>query len=202
MKRLRPFAATVATMALALGCLSARIETRSHAQGDLGPVRSVHVLTPRIQTSGTVPSEVPPADALRKQATAVLASKGYRSTDPDTSDARLALTLSTDRVTRRTWSSDPDASALRNVAVDEAVVVASLFVDASTEAVWTGEARARLPDRGCCFQPTLEEIWLATLREAIEALPRIASKPADSRRAIGVDAQPSLPREALSPADL
>ena len=171
MRPIRLIALTQVTTMLLLGCAAARIETHSHAEGRIESVRTVYVLPVRF--SRTEPGNLEgPADLdLHARAVGVLTTKGYSMVPAEESDIRMAIRARIDRVTRRTWSSDPDASALRDVAVNEAVIVVDVFDDTSTEAIWNAEARSRLPDRDSFLGPTRRDIWHATLRDAVQAFP-------------------------------
>ncbi|MBW2499870.1 MAG: hypothetical protein JRF61_21510 [Deltaproteobacteria bacterium] len=171
MKRFREPIAIAVTTVLLLACVAPRIETRSRVEGRLESVHTVDVLLANVSGEGLSNDELPPSRELSEQAAVVLRSKGYRIAAREESDVRMAISARIDRVIRRTWSSDPDASALREIEIDEAVIVVAVFDDTSTKAVWSVEARSPLSRRQAFFFPTRDEIWVATLREAIEAFP-------------------------------
>ncbi|HPG28541.1 MAG TPA: hypothetical protein PLW10_23115, partial [Myxococcota bacterium] len=100
-----------------------------------------------------------------------LSERGYHVAEDGGSDLQLAVSAKVDRVTRRTWSSDPDASALRDVELEEVVVVLRAFDGASPAEALRVEARRRLPDRALPFAPSLDELYRRTLGDAIDAFP-------------------------------
>jgi len=160
----------IGLVAILAGCFTPRIETRSRVKGEVSAARSVHLLP--IERPGVPPDDWAATEkGMSGRVSEILTRKGYRVGPAEGSDLRISIAGRVERVTRRTWSSDPDASALENVEVSEAVLVVSAFDDRSNEAVWSVEARSLLPEIRPPFAPTHREIWLATLRDAAEAFP-------------------------------
>lgn len=110
--------------------------------------------------------------ALRAQAEDALRAKGYSVAAVGSEDGDLVLEISarTEPVTRRTWSSDPDASAL--VLVERTDAVLSLRARNNEDAeVWSCDARAPLPESGRPFAPDMDELWTDLLERALAKLP-------------------------------
>ena len=162
----------VAFALLTAACVIPRIETRSSRQGDVRVIDAVHLLPVEFAPGALGDRTI--GDALDANAAEMLERRSVRLVAAIEAAPRLAISARSERVSRRTWSSDPDASALREVEIEEAVVVLRLFDGGGTEPAWLAEARARLPEVDAVFGPTRRAVWLATLREAISALPDAA----------------------------
>jgi len=158
-------------------CAAPRVELRARVDADVSRARSVRVLpaevVPLEEGDGALGSAAREAlsGELRRLAEAGLSERGYRVAEDGGSDLQLAVSAKVDRVTRRTWSSDPDASALRDVELEEVVVVLRAFDGASPAEALRVEARRRLPDRALPFAPSLDELYRRTLGDAIDAFP-------------------------------
>lgn len=96
----------------------------------------------RIVPAPDAAEEALAADArLRAQAETFLERRGGTTADSIRSAARLEIDRRVERVRKRSWSSDPDASGVRLVERDEAVVVLRLLRAESGAEAWRAEAR-------------------------------------------------------------
>lgn len=151
-----------ATLHVRLASVSA-----TEMEGGTETVASADVLTP-------APGQaVDPAieSALLARTEEGLRAKGYAIGSAAESDLILELVPRHETVSRRTWSSDPDASGARIVQKSEAVLWLRARGPGESAELWIGEARARLPESELVFGTSAEEVWSQVLAKALERVP-------------------------------
>ena len=165
---------------LSLACASPRVETRIRSDADLSSHETLIVLPVVMHEAD--PSSASAAGSseliaeLERQTRSLLEEKGYRlaeaGSESGSADLLIQIQLSTERVTRRVWSSDPDANGYVTREIEEArLVLRALGPDATTE-LWRGEARSRLPQRAPLVGADAEQIWMNALAEVIDRFPQ------------------------------
>ncbi|MEZ4331593.1 MAG: hypothetical protein R3F35_07550 [Myxococcota bacterium] len=100
-----------------------------------------------------------------------LASKGYSLEPPAQSELALELGLHKERVSRKTYSSDPDASGVRMVERTEAILTLRAVDHRRGIEIWRCDARGRLPEPELAFVESEQTVWNALLERALEAIP-------------------------------
>ncbi len=167
----------LATISLALlaastsACISNRI-TVDASDGEVVARASALHVTLREDATEAAQSPTPSvASALRSRAEEALREKGYSITAAADADLILEITHRTEPVTRRTWSSDPDASAPRLVERTDAVLALRARGRSDDAEVWFCDARAPLPESGRAFAPSMDELWAELLEHALAKVP-------------------------------
>ncbi len=152
-------------------CISSRITVEGSDGEAFAHATSLHV-TSVADAKGSIDAPTAPvADTLRSQAEAILRAKGYSITDAVDGDLILEIAHRTEPVSRRTWSSDPDASALKIVHRTDAVLALRGRDRIEDREVWFCEARAPLPESGRAFAPSMHELWTELLERALAKVP-------------------------------
>lgn len=190
---IRTALALAVVVPLVAACISNRVTVDASDSDVLAQAVTLHVALAREPAaeagSGTdgnaaaaaLPPAPPPArgpaidpvieSALLAHAENTLRAKGYAIGSAAESDLILELTPRQESVSRRTWSSDPDASGARIVQKSEAVLSLRARPDGESAEIWAGEARARLPESELVFGTSTEEVWIQVLAKALERVP-------------------------------
>ena len=100
-----------------------------------------------------------------------LASKGYSLEPPAQSELSLELGLHKERVSRKTYSSDPDASGVRMVDRTEAILTLRAVDHRRGVEIWRCDARGRLPEPELAFVESEQTVWTTLLERALEEVP-------------------------------
>ena len=150
-------------------CLSGQIIVDASDGAALAGVSALRVSFSGTAASAETPSPSPTSmTALQARAESDLRAKGYSiATDDDV--PILEIALHTEQVERRTWTSDPDASASKLVERTEAVV--SLRARDGNGELWFCDAHAVLPKPGMPFAPKLDDVWAQLLERALAKVP-------------------------------
>lgn len=176
-------ALTVVTATLALlpslGCVSSPVTVDASDAASLARSTTIHVaLAPRPESAapnpdGTVEAAVAPAleSALLAQAEQALEARGYAIGSAADSDLVLELAPREQTTVRRTWSSDPDATASQRVKKTEAVVEIRARSASEGLELWRCEARSRLPGSARSPGARATEVWSRILSRALEPIP-------------------------------
>ncbi len=173
-------AAALVALATLAGCISPRVAVEA---SDAAPIARAGIIHVALVSAETAPAEaaaepgsepVAPAiaEALRADAERLLEQRGYAIGTAASSDLVLEIAARSERTARRTWSSDPDASASRIVRKPEAVIALRARDRKSGRDVWACDARARLPESAPVLGPSAEAVWLRVLDAALEDVPR------------------------------
>lgn len=157
--------------ALSLGCIAnpIRVDARDPAVLD-DTSRFFVSLAPT--TAGTAPTTDEATTAsLLDRAEDALVRKGYAIEGPETSDLMLELSLRKERVSRKTYSSDPDASGVRMVERTEAILTLRAIDPRRGVEIWRCDARGRLPEPELAFVESESELWHTLLERALDEVP-------------------------------
>ena len=157
--------------ASAAACISSRITVADSDGEAFAHATSLHVTSVGDVKGSTDTSTASVANALRSQAEAVLRAKGYSIADAVDGDLILEIAHRTEPVSRRTWSSDPDASALKIVHRTDAVLALRGRDRNDDREVFFCDARAPLPESGRPFAPSMDELWTELLEHALTKVP-------------------------------
>lgn len=174
----RPAAFAIALVALATlaGCISPRVAVEASDAAPIARAETIHVVMAGQETAaaqaGNEPIAPAVAEALRADAERLLERRGYAIGSAASSDLLLEITARSERSARRTWSSDPDASASRVVRKPEAVISLRARDRDTGGEVWTCDARARLPESTPGIGTSAEAIWRRILAAAFADVPR------------------------------
>jgi len=137
----------------------------------LSAFTTVYVPPAIIARGGPDPIAPEIGESLQVETKLQLARRGYLFAAPAQADLRVELYLRRGVMARRTWSSDPDASAAVYRDFPAAVLEVQVLDPRDSSELWRGEGRARLPERRNFFDPDPETIWLDTLGQVLDALP-------------------------------
>lgn len=157
--------------ALSLGCIAnpIRVDARDPAVLD-DTSRFFVSLAPT--TAGAAPTTDEATTAsLLDRAEDALVRKGYAIEGPETSDLMLELSLRKERVSRKTYSSDPDASGVRMVERTEAILTLRAIDPRRGVEIWRCDARGRLPEPELAFVESESELWHTLLERALDEVP-------------------------------
>lgn len=157
---------------MALACSTPRVQTKVRPGVDLSSYSRIHVASPPSAESAPRSYSAEIGAAMERQARNVLGRRGYEMTSAGQADLELQMRVSEQVVPRRVWASDPDANYYVTKNTTEAVLTVELREESDSEAVWRGEARNRLPERELIGGPSPETIWMDSLIEILEELPR------------------------------
>ncbi len=161
-------------------CVSPPITVDASDAAPIARSATIHVALAAAADAGASPpgSAIDPGlgaeleDALKARAERALEARGYATGSASESDLVLELAPRAERTTRRTWSSDPDASALRTVAQAEAVLALRAHDPQAGHELWRGEARTKLADAARAPGPRATALWSQLLDRALERVPR------------------------------
>lgn len=152
-------------------CISNRI-TVDASDGDLvARASALHVTLGEDATAAAASPTPSLATGLRTRAENALRAKGYSVAAPADSDLILEITHRTEPVTRRTWSSDPDASSPKLVERTDAVLALRARGRSDDAEIWFCDARAPLPEYERAFAPNMDELWTELLEHALAKVP-------------------------------
>lgn len=170
--------AAIATLTL-VGCASGPVTIDAGDAAPLSRSATIHVaLAPRPESEqptadGAIEAALDPelASALRAQTERALEARGYAIGSATDSDLVVELAPREQRTARRTWSSDPDASAARLVQRSEAVLGIRALSRSEGVEIWRCEARAKLPESARSPGARATELWSRVLSRALEPVP-------------------------------
>lgn len=162
----------VFAIAAVFACSTPRVETRAHPEADFTTYSTVHVLSPPEPgpTAAGYSAEI--AAKMEEQTRRRVARRGFEIASTGSADLQLEIGVRTEQASRRVWASDPDANYYVNQEVQEAVVTIDLIDPVRGRQVWRGEARSRLPERDLIVGQSPETIWMNTLDEVLQRLPK------------------------------
>lgn len=174
-----PALAALAALTMLAGCISPRVAVEASDPAPIARAATVHVALasadPAPDESGAgsaAPAAPAIAETLRADAERLLEQRGYAIGTAASSDLVLEIGARSERTARRTWSSDPDASASRIVRKPEAVVALRALEREGGREIWACDARARLPETAPVLGTSAEAVWQRVLAAALEDVPR------------------------------
>lgn len=156
---------------LALGCVANQIRVDARNPKALGDTASFSVsLAPTTEGATPATSEAL-ATALLDRVEETLAAKGYEVEWLTESDLLLELSLRKERVSRKTYSSDPDASGARMVERTEAILTLRAVDHRRGVEIWRCDARGLLPEPDLAFVESETDLWNRLLERALAEVP-------------------------------
>lgn len=182
-----PTACALALAAIAAfgGCISPRVAVEASDAAPIARAATIHVALANADFTeaeaeaeaaeaerGAQPVAPAVAEALRAEAERQLETRGYAIGSAATSDLVIEIAARSEYTARRTWSSDPDASASRIVRKPEAVIALRAIEREGGREIWAGDARARLPESALTLRSSAEAVWQRVLAAALEGVPR------------------------------
>lgn len=177
-QRIANLIAGIATFILA-ACVTSPVSVDAGDATSLSRSATIHVaLAPRPEAAAaTTEGEIDRAldaaqeSALRENAERALEAKGFAIGPASDSDLVFELAPRHRQTARRTWSSDPDASAVQVVKKSEAVLGIRARTQSEGVEVWRCDARARLPESNRGLGESADEVWARVLSRALAPIP-------------------------------
>lgn len=158
-------------IAISPGCIANRIRVDARDPKVLGETARFSLsLAPTADGTAKAADEATTTRLLDRLEDA-LASKGYALEPPAESELSLELALRKERVSRKTYSSDPDASGARMVERTEAILTLRAVDHRRGVEIWRCDARGRLPEPELAFVESEQTVWTTLLERALEEVP-------------------------------
>lgn len=163
-------------LAATSACVTSRITVEASGDESLAAAKTVLVALLPTDTQARARAGQEPsaetANALRARIEEALLARGYAAAADDAGDLVLEIAPRVEHVSRRTWSSDPDASAPRLVSGTD-LVLALRGRDREDFTLWSCEARAPLPEsrRDEAEPGANDALWRELALRAIEKIP-------------------------------
>ena len=177
--RTRRFASRTLSLALGLivlsttsACLSHRIKVRASNDEAFVRARTLFVIArPPSDPGGGAPEALDPI-ALRDRVEDELRAKGYATASEAEAELVLEAAPAIESVSRRTWTSDTDATAPRLVTATDLVFVLRAVDRDGDLTLWSCEARLPLPVNELPgAAPDFDALWRDLVERALAKIP-------------------------------